>query len=243
MDLGSGGNAAWRGLAYGLGLNIQQWADPALGAHRDVALAVKGQGLDSFWVFLLCVWNLPHGPDSDDYRFHQIQDATRSCYALHTYQPSPLFNGLLPEIRQELADAGVQLPGEQSVEAEIWGYFSEREFWRRKSHRVNLNRFQGVTAGAEAVKEWAVSLRADLCRSGVVDVGGPQTRALGGQAARDLCGRRRRGQAADFVRPHRCRRQSAPLHSAELGPSFRSSSWPTSTTASFCSASWPRRWL
>ena len=110
-------NPEWRA-------NVCMIGDPSHGAHRDLDLALKGANLWKLWVSMMISWNLHHGPDRDDIRYHQVREAMQTMLASDSPHTSTLFAEFCPRIQKDLQSSGVTLPGEQSLEKEIWATFA-----------------------------------------------------------------------------------------------------------------------
>jgi len=157
MDLGSDGNSAIHFMTYSMALNVDQHPDFSHGANRDQIMMLKTVGLYQLWLLLVVSWNLPHGPDRDDMRFHQLREATEHLFETTTPGSCPLFLGHSHEMVRELRDAGVDFPGEAGVEQELWNYLKKRGFYVTVGSRFNMCRFQSCIATAEDnVGTWLV---------------------------------------------------------------------------------------
>ena len=57
-------------------------------------------------------------------------------------------------ILSELEDAGIELPGEQDADLEVWNLWCNRQGFRNKRDRVMMGRFQSCIARAEKEICW-----------------------------------------------------------------------------------------
>ena len=106
---------------------------------------------------MLVSWNLPHRPEDDDLRVNQIRTTMSSYYRNTDPSDSPLYLHLMPRIRQELIDQGVEFLGTASPETEVWKLLASRDPFRRKGRKCNMNRFLGIVSHPEAHNaEWAL---------------------------------------------------------------------------------------
>eukprot|EP00974_Lingulodinium_polyedra_P098658 9562105-Lingulodinium_polyedra.AAC.1 len=131
-DLGPDQTAAMHYILYQLQLNCTMAPDPSHGAHRDMILLLKRVDLYPFWILMLISWNLPHGPFQDDLRYFQIHTAMNKAYEESSPHSNALFQEVCPMIYQELLEAGVQFPGEQSMEVETWAHLKEAAPFKKK---------------------------------------------------------------------------------------------------------------
>lgn len=81
-------------------------------------------------------------------RLHQIQDAARDCFSRHIASTCELFQALKTHILDAMRKAGQQVG--EPVEDKLWELLQNRAHMSRHGYRVNLNRFQGAAAAAQA---------------------------------------------------------------------------------------------
>jgi len=65
-----------------------------------------------------------------------------------------LFQDKCKRILAELEDAGIELPGEQDADLEVWNLWCNRQGFRNKRDRVMMGRFQSCIARAEKEVGW-----------------------------------------------------------------------------------------
>jgi hypothetical protein len=148
MDLGSDGNSGAHGLLYKYKLCMTMFADPSHGGHRSLDVVLKQVGLFGFWILMLISWNLPHGPDKDDGRYHQIRGTMKELYKTADPKKLVLFQSFVPWIRQQLVQAGYEFAKGLDIDVQIWAYLKKREAFVPKGYRTNMNRFQGTLKAA-----------------------------------------------------------------------------------------------
>lgn len=159
MDRGSDGESAMNALIFMLKLNIWQWGDPSHGANRDLDMSLRHNNLWQYWLLMLISFNLPFGPDRDDYRYHQMRDAMKAYFATHCARDAYLYQSLSASIIAEHERAGVQYQGLQAPDEECWAFLAEMQHFAKVGRRTNLNRFMGSVEAAQAnVPNWHTDL-------------------------------------------------------------------------------------
>lgn len=63
---------------------------------------------------------------------------------------APLFADSAPQMLNELALQGVELPGEQEADQELWQHLMDKGMERPSNGKVNICRFQGAVHVCEA---------------------------------------------------------------------------------------------
>jgi len=75
-DLGPDQLSALHAAERKFALNITKTPDIDHGCQRSLIEALKETKLYEFFQLMVISWNLPNGPDNNDYRNHQLRDAT-----------------------------------------------------------------------------------------------------------------------------------------------------------------------
>lgn len=156
-DLGSDALSGYQALQRHCALNCDLVPDVSHGVHNDVKLALSATGLYGFFIVAVCAFNLPWGPDRDEFRYQQIREAVIKMHSNRQPWQMPIFQAMAPKLLQDLRRQGVELPHIESEEAELWQYMKERAFNVREGRRISMCRFLGAVEGAErAVERWYV---------------------------------------------------------------------------------------
>ena len=111
----------------------------------------------AFWLTVVAAMNLPFGPEKDELRFLQIREAMDSIHRDKRPSQLPLFQAIVPQLKQSLRQMQVELPGEASDEQEIFDYISGRGFCAREGRRISMCRFMAsVQAACHNLPKWWV---------------------------------------------------------------------------------------
>ena len=65
-------------------LNFSKFNDLDHGCQRALVDCLKSSGLYDIWLLMMVSWNLPNGPDNNDYRYAQIVTAVENLQKIHT---------------------------------------------------------------------------------------------------------------------------------------------------------------
>ena len=127
-----------------------------MGANLDLKGSWNEIGLWDFVLLFMIHANVPHGPDSDDLRHHQLRSAMQQAY--HNLDEStPLFASVASDIHAQLRDSGHSWPGDDNAAKEVWSYCKSQDPCSNKGYHLNLNRFQGtVQRAGECLGKWAL---------------------------------------------------------------------------------------
>lgn len=159
MDLGSDGCSAGHSLAYLWKTNIEMLPDHAHGANRSVICALKSAGLYGLTLLWLVHVNLLHGPDKEDYRYHQCREHLRELYSSSTAAETPLFLFLASRIITAMKHLGFDFVSGQPLEQQAWQFLSERAAFLKEGERTSMCRFQAVAASlSKNVVLWPIHL-------------------------------------------------------------------------------------
>ena len=83
-DLGSDCLCASQSLERKYGLCVTKTNDFDHAAQRTLIESLKTAGVYDFFLLMVVSWNLPNGPDNNDYRYAQIVSAIEHCQKVHT---------------------------------------------------------------------------------------------------------------------------------------------------------------
>lgn len=158
MDLGSDGNSGYHAMERTWSLNCDQYNDQSHGVNCDWSLMLGAVGARSMWILMLISWNMPFGPRrGDDLRLHQMRDCLKELYTTPDPNQVPLFGAFRDDMVAALKQQGVELPGVDSVEVELWGWLRDRATFGMSGRRASMCRFIGsVPACLKNTPNWAV---------------------------------------------------------------------------------------
>ena len=83
-DLGSDCLCASQALERKYKLCVTKCNDFDHAAQRTLLDSLKSAGCYDFFLLMVVSWNLPNGPDNNDYRYAQIVSAIEHCQKVHT---------------------------------------------------------------------------------------------------------------------------------------------------------------
>jgi hypothetical protein len=123
-------------------------------------LCLKQNKMFQMWLMMLVSWNVPFGPDRDDYRYLQIRDTLKSYFARNDHRSAVLFQEYCPTILAEHEAAGISHPdGDLPADQALWNFLSARQHFAKVGRRVDLNRFCGSLEAAETnMPTWTTDL-------------------------------------------------------------------------------------
>ena len=99
---------------------------------RAFSLLLDILHLKHFWVLMMVSWNLPHGSDVHrDGRWYQMKAANTRYYETQSPKTALLFQENVADMHEELVRQGVQFPGEEDRDVEVWNYTQTRVQERR----------------------------------------------------------------------------------------------------------------
>ena len=140
MDLGSDNNSGVHAGLYKFEINGMQWSDGSHGGTRDFSLSLSLSlsllldilKLKHFWVLMMVSWNLPHGSDVHrDGKWYQLKAANTHYYETQSPKTALLFQEHVSDMHEELVRQGVQFPGEEDRDVEVWNYLKATQPLRR----------------------------------------------------------------------------------------------------------------
>ena len=133
MDLGSDGVCAAHCLIFLWFCNMIIWPDGSHGAARDFALLLGAMNLKSFWLFMVCVWNLPFGHDKHvDGRYYQLRSATADFFKTQHPGESVLWHAFGGYIHNELKALGVEFQWEKPRSIETFEHQKQHPQTKRE---------------------------------------------------------------------------------------------------------------
>lgn len=151
MDMGSDGFAGMNFAQQELGLNVEPLFDPSHGSWRDCQRMIRESNLMSYWLVLMMVMNLLHGPFLEDARYNSMQEALREVFASFSPGRCVLFGEYAKAM---LFEAGLTVNCDDANLAAMWQGIPEDESMSRKHYKVNMNRFWH---GIERAKHYAAN--------------------------------------------------------------------------------------
>ena len=159
MDFGSDGNCVAHAMTYHFKLAVERMPDQSHINNRVVYNSLKEVGLYPLVLLLVVGWNLLHGPDKEDTRWHQVREGLGDMYARSQWYDVPLFVSMAPRIIASLRQMGVDFGPAEAPEAVAWSWMRKRAaFLRQGSHTV-LSRFQAIAAGLKThMPFWPIEL-------------------------------------------------------------------------------------
>ena len=154
LDLGPDGLTGSSALLDKFQCNITRWPDFDHGMQRALVEALKGVYQYDLWMLMAVSWNFKHGPKDNDYRWHQLGDLSATMRKKYTPHTCALFQERLPMLKQELENLGIELPGEDPTDVEVWKVWQEREILKRKGSRMFTNRFLALIDKPKQETPW-----------------------------------------------------------------------------------------
>ena len=148
IDLGSDGLCGYMSAERHFKLNADLCPDWSHGGNRDVMLGLGQSGLKGMFQVLVMMFNLPHGPCNDDGWQAVIHDTVQHIKDHHG-PSTPLFQAGSRRMLQAMSAQGIELPGEQDADQELWDFCMSQGLSRRSGQRVTMCRFQAGTAAAK----------------------------------------------------------------------------------------------
>lgn len=154
-DQESSNIAAAHYMMYHRKMQIDFIFDGAHGAWNDVRAACKDANYMGFLLGLLLVWNLPHGPWSDDMRWSQTRELLAEFTFAGSEPPPPLIAARVHDALEECGRLDTLASGD-AIE-ELWSEFCEHDPFRRKGAKVSLNRWMSlVQTGRHELRVWSM---------------------------------------------------------------------------------------
>ena len=153
-DLGSDGLTGSSALLDKFDCNITRWPDFDHGLQRALVASLKSVYQYDLWVLLAVSWNFKHGPKDNDYRWHQLSDLSAAMRKKYTPHTCALFQERYPMLKKELDDMGMELPGEDPTDVEVWNVWKQRQTLHKKGHRVFQNRFLAMIDKPKKETPW-----------------------------------------------------------------------------------------
>jgi len=154
LDLGAPGSSGSQAMLYKYSVCLTKVPDPDHSCLRALLQALKEVHLYEFIVLMLVVWNFVNGPQDNDYRYHQLRGAAEKVMKTFTWLTNKHFQEHAPNILEEMREAGVELPGNESPDKEAYDYWCQRQSFRRKKDKVMMGRFCQFTHRMEHELQW-----------------------------------------------------------------------------------------
>ena len=155
------------GYYYGereLHLNSDLFGDGAHGCNRDVFGALDLACLKQFWQVMQISMNMPFGPMDNDEWGNMLDDVVELIKRTYARHDLPLlFRKEAPKMLRQLRNAGIELPGLEDPEMELFDYCMEAGLRRKAGSKITAARFCGSIAAAKCnVEHWAMD---KVCRT------------------------------------------------------------------------------
>eukprot|EP00974_Lingulodinium_polyedra_P014925 1444191-Lingulodinium_polyedra.AAC.1 len=117
--------------------NISVYCDMSHGANNDVTDTIKTLSLFPFWLLMMIVANVQHGPWGEDLRWNQVTEAWSECHHRFSCKNCPLFQSYCKQILDELEQSGIFIPdaGEDQEEC-LWQYMAKGDILERKGTKA-----------------------------------------------------------------------------------------------------------
>ena len=141
IDQGGDGLAAMVWLFHWL-INITFWLDFSHGAWRSIQGTISDLGLKSWWLLMLVMFNVPHGPWNDDFRFGQLTECWKEMRDHLAPELVPLFMACAPLMLDDVDHATKVALGSNWCKA-LWDDCLQEPPLQKKGYKVNQNRFFG----------------------------------------------------------------------------------------------------
>ena len=135
-------------LIYFFLCNVDFFPDPSHGANRDTWLALGKSCLRQFMLCMMVVWNCPFGPNEDEAWMNTLGECIKHIRQHFLPRDVPIWQDAAVEIERQLEAEGVELPGLDSSEVELFHYSLDSTFAARGA-RCNQARFQACIATCE----------------------------------------------------------------------------------------------
>ena len=143
IDQGSDGLSAMNYLLF-LGICLTPWMDFSHGANNDINATIKSLGLWPFWLLMLVVLNIDHGPYDDDVRFAQVREGWNEKKKFLNAKTAVFFREYLPRIVVEMKTVLANLDFDGPVEDALWSVLFEYPLLVRKGYKSKVARFMNV---------------------------------------------------------------------------------------------------
>ena len=143
IDQGSDGLSAMNYLLF-LGICLTPWMDFSHGANNDINATIKSLGLWPFWLLMLVVLNIDHGPYDDDVRFAQVREGWNEKKKFLNAKTAVFYREYLPRIVVEMKTVLANLDFDGPVEDALWSVLFEYPLLVRKGYKSKVARFMNV---------------------------------------------------------------------------------------------------
>lgn len=121
-------------LQQKLKLCVDDISDFGHGCHRDLGLALRRAHLWDHVLLRIALWNVPHGPWSEDVRSKEVQAVWRSMFTRYSRpEDSPLFMEVLPFLMWENNDKASS--AEEGVTLRYWEWCQDMDPFKKKGRK------------------------------------------------------------------------------------------------------------
>jgi hypothetical protein len=153
IDQGGDGLAGGHFLEH-IGMNLTKWADFSHGSWGDVKKMLADCGLFQWWMLHMIMCNVCHGPNNDDMRYAQVQEAWKEIETTFNAKDNVLFQEHCINIADETDRKNLQAD-DGDLDTAIWEAMKLDPPLRKKGYKVNLNRFfGGISHTREMIPQW-----------------------------------------------------------------------------------------
>jgi hypothetical protein len=184
IDQGSDGICATNYLKH-LKANVTIYCDWSHGANNDFSETLRAMGLFPYWLLMLIVFNVEHGPFADDMRWNQVEEAWRELRKHYDAKSCELFQYHCPRMKTEL-ERGSLLPGgaDGDPEVAVWEFLDQAPPFHKKGSKTQLSRFQAARRKAASfLPVWSAKLF--QCEYCAIESGFMNSAKLGKLTVRD----------------------------------------------------------
>ena len=131
--------AAYHILTRRMSFNVDITWDTSHGANNDLWMMLDQVGKKGAMLQFLVSYNVPHGPWSEDARYHQSVAALSDMFETSTPAQSPLFMSMWVQILHDFREAG--LLSDSASADDVWEAMRTHSPWRRKGSKLVKSRF------------------------------------------------------------------------------------------------------
>lgn len=157
-DQGSVELAGHHFCQFALRMNWDCCPDVGHGCWNDIKKAIRSSSQWNFVTLMMLTWNVPHGPWSEDVRFHEVVGSFDNFFRANpTPESSWLFGHLLPRFLFDLQEP--ELLGDPAAPQIIFDRLRNENPFQNKGSKVCMNRFMSVIkVGEHEAPFWTMRL-------------------------------------------------------------------------------------
>lgn len=128
------------------------------GANNDFLDTVRDHKVFGWWLLMLILFNVEHGPFAEDLRWNQVEEAWRECRPFYDAKSSVLFQEYSAAIIEDLSsDDRLELGSGQDPEEAAWAFMDDDPVQHPKGSKTQLSRYQAARRKAkEMVSTWSM---------------------------------------------------------------------------------------